>query len=763
MVRPSTALGMTRGGCSLDFSRCGRVAGAEKGVRQRGVSTCTSHLEARNSLPETRSHDHADTRSFIAVARAHEHAAAERAAKLERRVAELENELQHVHNEVLELNGVFSRHSRFDATAYRHMPDAQATRRIFADVQARKLDVPSQVTVVIPAYGKITHTLRALRSIALSWSFTLNPTIIVVDDASPDDSIHELMAIPGINVLRNLTTLGFLRASNRGVQLARTRYICFLSSDAEVKDGWLDTLYQTAESNGGIGAVGSKLVNSDKTLQEAGGIVWADGSHVNVGRGDDPFKSEYNFPRDVDYCSAASLLVRTEILRETGGFDERYAPTQYEDIDLCFEVAARGYRVVYEPRSIVVHYHEPSSDEINRPKFAEKWAPVLAKKFAPSAGNVPLAMYGTATKTVLIIDSYVPLHDRDAGSNRLFKIIQMMREMGYRVLFLPGNSAEVEPYSTDLARLGVETLYMREGFLDLEALLTSVLPRVDLAWICRPEWCERFLSIVRNGTSAPIIYDTVDLHFMREKLRSKLEEDRGDELWRKLQNSELAMARAADRVITVTDVERGQLQELGIDNVAVIPTIHDEENHRHFSYAVRSGLVFIGGYGHSPNVDAVVWLCREIMPLVWKELPRLSVTLLGNTPPEAVTALRSDLVAVTGFIENVAPYFEQARIFVAPLRYGAGMKGKVGHALSYGLPIVATTLATDGFDLVNGENCLIADDAESFARAIITLYRDEALWDRLSENGTASLRPFGREAVGERLRELFSDLGVTAE
>lgn len=725
-------------------------------------------------MPDTRSNVHADTRSFIAVARAHEHAAAARAAKLERRVVELEDELQHLRNEVLELNGVFSRQSSSEAQApYHYTPDAEVTFRIFADVRARKIDVASQVTIIVSAFGQVSYTLRCLRSIALGWSFTVNPTIVVIDDASHDDSIHVLIGIPGVEIVRNGTKLGPLVSYNRAVQLATTRYVCFLNSEAEVKDGWLDTMVQTAQQDPSVGAVGSKLIYPDGRLLAAGSIIWSDGSSWNVGRGDDPDKSQYNFPRDVDYCSAASLLVRTDRLREIGGFDEGYVPGYYAEADLCLELVARGYRVVYEPRSeAVLHEGTSSGTDIssvvnhdqagNQAKFAAKWVPVLAGKFAPSADNVPMAMYGETSKTVLIIDSHVSMHDRDAGSNRLFKIIQILRRMHYRVLFLPANGWPIEPYSTDLARLGVEVLYLRPGILDVEQLLSAVLRRVDVAWISRPELCERFLSIVREGTDAPIIYDTVDLHFAREKLRAELEGG-DDELWRKLQDSELAMARAADRVVTVTEAERGQLHELGIDHVSVIPTVHDEEKHRHYSYAVRSGLMFIGGYGHAPNVDAVIWLCRDIMPLVWKELPQLTVTLLGNSPPEAVTALRSDRVTVTGFIAHVAPYFEEARIFVAPLRYGAGMKGKVGHALSYGLPMVVTTVATEGFDLTDGENCLIADDAVSFAQAIISLYSDETLWNRLSENGTASLRPFGAESVGERLRELFSTLGVGVE
>ena len=449
-------------------------------------------------------------------------------------------------------------------------------------------------------------------------------------------------------MIHNASNLGFLRSSNRGWGLAQTRYVCFLNNDTEVANDWLDVLVQPAEGDQRIGAVGSKLIYPDGSLQEAGGIIWSDASGWNYGRGDDPSKSEYNYPRDVDYCSAASLLVRTDLLREIGGFDDRFAPAYYEDVDLCFEIASRGYRVVYEPKSEVVHYEGVSSgtsvssgtkrfQEINRPKFAQKWASALSTKFAPSADNVPRAVFGASAKTILVVDSYVPFHDREAGSNRLFKIVQLLRELGYHVLFFPANATPVEPYSTDLARLGVEVLYMRPGVGTVEGLLNSVLDRVDLAWICRPELCQQFLPLIRKGTSVPIIYDTIDLHFARERLRAELEGD-GSDSWRKTMEIELAMACAADHVVTVTEAERQQLRELSIEHVSIIPTIHDTEEHNHCDFSVRSGIVFIGGYGHTPNVDAVLWLCNEIMPIVWKQLPDVKVTLLGNNPTGPVLA-----------------------------------------------------------------------------------------------------------------------------
>jgi glycosyltransferase involved in cell wall biosynthesis len=220
------------------------------------------------------------------------------------------------------------------------------------------------------------------------------------------------------------------------------------------------------------------------------------------------------------------------------------------------------------------------------------------------------------------------------------------------------------------------------------------------------------------------------------------------------------MARAADLVVTVTEVERETLGQYGIDRVGVIPTIHDVEPHESFDFAVRSGLIFIGGYGHTPNVDAAQWLCNEIMPIVWRTHPGIGVTLLGNQPPLSVQRLRSDRVTVTGFVRDVTGFFEEARLFVAPLRYGAGMKGKVGQALSYGLPVVTTSVGADGYALIDDENCLIADDTRSFAAAIVRLYDDRERWLRFAAGGIEALRPLGADAVRASLQDLLRSLGV---
>src|SRR5581483_2618756 len=186
-----------------------------------------------------------------------------------------------------------------------------------------------------------------------------------------------------------------------------------------------------------------------------------------------------------------------------------------------------------------------------------------------------------------------------------------------------------------------------------------------------------------------------------------------------LEALEIGLASAADATVVVTEQERDELQQRGIRDVRIIPTIHNRTEAPVPAFAERNGVMFIGGYNHVPNVDAARWLCGEIMPRVWEKLPDVRVCLLGSNPPKELYELANDRVDVVGFVKDAEPYFLNSRVFAAALRYGAGMKGKIGQSLSLSLPVVTTSIGLDGYALKHERNCLVADDAETFADAIV--------------------------------------------
>ncbi len=626
------------------------------------------------------------------------------------------------------------------------------------------------VSVVIPVYNNSGVTVRCLQSIVDQWPATLACQIIVVDDASTDSTATILTALPGIDYIRNGVNSGFIRSCNRGASFARGSYICFLNNDTIVSPGWLDELVRTAHSDPAIGAVGAKLVYPDGRLQEAGGVIWRDGGGWNYGRGADPRDPKYNYVRNVDYCSGAALLVRTELFRTLGGFSELYLPAYYEDVDMCFAIRQLGYRVVYQPLSVVIHDEGTSSgvslesgvkryQVINGSKFVEKWRDTLQSHTDHDPERIDRAARRLRrSKTILMIDNYVPEFDKDAGSDRMFNLIRQFQAIGFDVIFVPDNYFRSEPYTSVLERIGVEVVYGTERTAGPADAVRERLPFIDLAWVSRPDIGKRWLPVLRERANLPVIYDTVDLHYLRVKRELDVKQNTDPLLWDKWheeRDDELGVMRGADITIATAEGERKILNTEGIDNVFIIPTMHRIVE-RKYSFEETAGLLFIGGYQHPPNPDAALWLCREIMPLIWAELPELKLVLLGSNPPDTIRDLQSDRVSVPGYLPDVTTYFERARIFVAPLRYGAGIKAKVGHAFGFGLPTVTTGIGAEGFGIADGENALIADDAAAFARAVMRLYNDEALWRRLSAGAVRCIEPYTPEAIGARLPALVA-------
>ncbi len=619
------------------------------------------------------------------------------------------------------------------------------------------------VSIVVPVHSDAAITEKCLSSI-LHASGDVAYEVIVVDDAADAETKALLARVEGIRVIVNKANLNFLHSVNRGAAEARGRYIVLLNNDTQPQLGWLQALIDRVESAPTVGVAVAKLVYADGTLQEAGSIVWQDGTAWNYGRGGDMGAPVYNFARPVDYGSAAALLIRADLWREIGGFDERFSPGYWEDVDLCFAARARGFEVMYEPRSLVIHLEGGSmgTDEsaggkrhqvLNQPKFAEKWRAELAEQVAgPSQELAAFAADRRRGSSVLVVDYRIPRADHDAGSLRMFHLLKNFVEMGYRVTFLPDNLEPAEPYMGELQGMGIEVLV---GATDIRRLLEDLSPRLRLVILSRPEVAPRYLHLVRrHAPDAILAYDTVDLHFLRERRRSEHAGDVASRVSDAFRHVELGLARATDVTLVVSREEQELVESMTGAAAAVVP-LANEVWPTVPGRGSRHGVLFVGGFEHEPNIDAVRYLAQEVMPLVWQELPDVALTIAGSNPPVAVTELESPNVVVAGWVADLDPLLRGALVSAAPVRYGAGVKGKVTQALAAGLPVVTTTLGAEGLGATDGEGLLIGDDAAGFASRIVKLHRDADLWARLSEEGQEIVRrecsPEAQRAALERL------------
>lgn len=620
-----------------------------------------------------------------------------------------------------------------------------------------------EVSIVIPVHDHWDVTQACLRSIGASTP-SASYEVVVVDDASQDPTRHALTTVEGVRVVRLDRNVGYLHACNEGARRARGRYILLLNNDVEVVDGWLDALIDAMESHASVGAVGAKLVYPDGRLQEAGSIIWSDGHGWNYGRGNDPHHPAFCFVREVDYCSAACLMVRRDLFERLGGFDERYAPAYYEDSDLAFGIRSLGYRVLYQPDAVVVHHEGVSHgtdvsvgtkrfQDLNRAEFVKKWSEQLARQLPNSVDNVGIARSRGERRRVVVVDHMVPAWDRDSGSRRMYEILGQFQGLGLKVTLVADNRQRLEPYTSRLQQRGVEVLY---GEWDVVASLRAVAEEVELVVLSRPLVACQHAAMMREILPrAALVYDTVDLHHVRESRRALVEQDPAvAQVAAAHREIELGLVRASDATFVVSPDERELLaREVPGKPIYVVPNIHRVVGSTQ-PFERRSGLLFVGGFQHPPNVDAVLWFSQQIMPALREFMPDIRLYVAGSHTPRQVHDLASDNITVLGWVEDLSDLYQECRLFVAPLRFGAGIKGKVGESLSHGLPVVTTRVGAEGMGLRHGRDVLVADDAGDFAREVARAYLDSELWTALAAQGRLRiLEQFTPEAVRARLAE----------
>jgi len=365
---------------------------------------------------------------------------------------------------------------------------------------------------------------------------------------------------------------------------------------------------------------------------------------------------------------------------------------------------------------------------------------------------------------VLVIDHRLPTPDRDSGSLRMMELIRAILGRGHHVTFIPDNFFVWPPYLQDLEAIGVEVVHPPE-YRFVAQFLKERGRDFDLAIISRAGIAARHLTTVRRyAPRARIVFDTVDLHFLREERQARLVQDSALQsagAGRKRQ--ELRLARSADLTLVVSPIEVDILEQEcpGLD-VRIISNIIPIDGADVPGLEGRRNILFIGGFDHAPNVDAVLYFAREILPRVTACIPDAVFQVIGSYPTPEIQQLAGPNIQVLGYVADVKPIFDRARVSVAPIRFGAGVKGKVNQSMALGVPVVVTSVAAEGMYLVHEQNAMIADDPESFADAVVRVWNSRELWERVSINGRHNLREhFSVEAAAKPIDEMLEWAGLT--
>lgn len=372
-------------------------------------------------------------------------------------------------------------------------------------------------------------------------------------------------------------------------------------------------------------------------------------------------------------------------------------------------------------------------------------------------------------KNVLIVDSQIPTFDKDSASNRITEIAKFLAKH-YNVYLMDWRKAipklESKKYIQNLNDHNVMVYTPFIGQYGImkgkKHFINNLLPTLDFVWCHRPELFEHYLDFFRKkAPQAKIVYDMVDIHYLRMErgLEIKYDKNRAKELVY-YKHIETELCKQADKIAVISDKEK-EFMTAFVDpsKLFTVSNVHNLKVKPEDmpSFEKREGIFFIGTFLHDPNVDAVEILYHHIMPLVWNVLPDLKITIIGSEAPESIEKMNSERFEIAGFVEDIIPYYEKCFASVSPLRFGAGVKGKIGQALEYTLPVLTTEIGAEGMFLENGVTALISgnEDYQKFADNIIEICTNESTWNTLHNNSEKAIYPFSIEAQKEEIFELL--------
>jgi GT2 family glycosyltransferase len=622
------------------------------------------------------------------------------------------------------------------------------------------------VSIIVCAQNGYAAGLRCLHRIA-SHPPAASFEVILVDDACVDPDMRKLADIPGLRIETLTAPIGYARCCNSGADLARGAYVHFLSDRILVHEGWLDSLLQAFELRSDCALAGPKLLLADGRLDAAGGVVWRDGSAWHFGHGDDPTRSEYNYLRETDYCSGVAIVVRRAMFKGLGRFTVTDTLADCEDVDLAFKIRASGGRIYFQPGAVVSRDRSgnasTSSTGHTRLSSAHAiratWANVLEAEHRPYDAGVRIARERLKPhRTVLIVDHYVPKPDRDAGSRSVWDIVTTLVADGWSVKFWP-HTLWYEPGYTDrLQEIGVEVIYGVDNAEGFGALLQQLGSSLAAVLINRPLIAREYLTQVRRFTTAKVLYYGIDIHYLRLREQAQVRGLRPNHELRLMTHLEPRIWKLSDVVLYPSGSEVAEVRALdpAID-AHVVPLLAFDRfgTPRARAQRERARLLFVAGFGHPPNRDGALWLMREVLPILRRRGVAFELNVVGSNAPDELQPFLSPDIQMLGHISDaeLEELYRSSDLSLVPLRFGAGVKGKVVEALRWGLPLVTTPSGVQGLSGIE-RIVPICLEAEQFAGWIERVLATPADYEKMSREMIEFARArFSREVMSAVLAD----------
>lgn len=632
-----------------------------------------------------------------------------------------------------------------------------------------KLEFPHfsnpKVSIIIPFYNQEAYTWSCLNSIHQHLP-TVSFEILLINDKSSDSTDFSL--IENIQIINNSENLGFLKSVNRGISIARGEYIYLLNNDTIVKEAFLDALYEVFTTFQNVGAVGSKLLNSDGSLQEAGCVFMKDCNISQVVK-KEHYYPEVNYIYKVDYCSGCSLLFKKySDNHELNLFDEQFAPAYFEETDLCFSLKyLQGKDIYYTPFSQIVHFNGVSYNSINKDKtqykqqlfqknlekFKHKWSKEIGNISALNVEQRILELY--SNKSIVFFYYRLPEYDNNSGDLRFTEIIKAFKALGYHITLIAESNRINNSYLSFFQKMGISTYYEYRKRKGLRKYFNNIQHINPICWFYTADVFISYYKMAQKLLQKPkLVFDMVDIHHLRLSRMLELDPlNKNLKKWylKALENEKIA-ASEADIVIPISDEEGVYMEKFCTANKMIVisnvhyPKVNIEQTP---GFHQRSSLLFIGSK-HLPNLDSVQFLHEDIMPRIWETNPDVELHVVGDV--NTLLNISHPKIKLLGHVPDITGYFLNSKLMVAPLRYGAGVKGKIGQAFEYYLPVVTSQIGAEGMKLVDGETVLLAETADEFAEKILLLYTDEVLWKKIQANSERGLRPFSRETLFDKIK-----------